>query len=136
MRRGTSKLFVLDDLPDGRFHQIAACQKDARSLVDDDRFVTHDRKIGSPGHAASHHRRDLGDAHAAHDRVVAKNTAKMLLVWEDLILHGKKDPCAVDQVDDRDSVLHGDLLCPQVLLRRDRKPGSGLHRGVIGDDYA
>ena len=48
--------------------------------------------------------------------------------------YGQVHPGAVDQVDDRDAVAHRDFLRAEDLPDRLGPPGSGLHRGVVGDD--
>ena len=56
----------------------------------------------------------------------------MLLVGEDLVLHGQVHARAIHQVDDGQAVLDGDLLRAQVLLARHGEPRAGLHGGVVG----
>ena len=59
----------------------------------------------------------------------------MLLVGKDLVLEWQEDTRRVDQVDDREPVLQGDLLGPQHLLRGQREPGAGLDRRVVRDHH-
>ena len=59
----------------------------------------------------------------------------MLAIREDLGLQGEKCAAGVDEVHARQSVLEGDLLCPQVLLHRHREVGAALYGGVVGDDH-
>ena len=59
----------------------------------------------------------------------------MLAVRKDLGLEGQEDTCRVDQVDDRQPILERDLLGTQHLLAGGRKPGTGLDRGVVGNDH-
>src|SRR5690606_35150662 len=64
-----------------------------------------------------------------------ENPPKVLLVREDPFLHGKIDPCTVHQINDGQTVLHGDFLGPEVFLAADRKPCPCLDRGIIGHHH-
>src|SRR5690606_12905822 len=98
----------------------------------DEGLIAHDGQVGATGHAAAHDGTDLCDAHGAHHGVVAKDPAEVLLVGEDLVLHGEEHAGAVHEVDDGQAVLHGDLLRAEVLLARHGEPRAGLHGGVVG----
>src|SRR5262249_54060075 len=79
---------------------------------------------------------DLGDTHCAHPGVVAKNAAEMFFIGEDLILHGEEDAGAVDKIDYRQMIFHGDLLQTEVFFAGDGEPGAGLYGLVVCEDHA
>jgi hypothetical protein len=133
---GAAEGLVVDVLTDGGFHEVAAGEEDAAGLLHDEGFVAHDGQVGATGHAAAHDGGDLRDAHGAHHGVVAKDPAEVLLVGEDLVLHGQEYAGAVHEVDDGQAVLDGDLLCAEVLFARHGEPGAGLHGGIVGHHHA
>ena len=128
--------FVVNVLADGGFYKVAAGQKDGTGFIHDEGFIAHDGQVGASGHAASHYGGNLGDAHAAHDGVVAEYASKVFLIRENFILHGQVNPGAVYQVDNGQVVFHGNLLGTQVFLAGDGKPGTGFHGGVVGHNHA
>jgi hypothetical protein len=60
----------------------------------------------------------------------------VVAVREDVRLQRQERPAAVDQVDARQPVLEGDLLCAQVLLHGHRVVRAALDGRVVGDDDA
>ena len=68
--------------------------------------------------------------------MVIENLAKVVLVWEHVVLLGKESTGGVNQIDAGQVVLHRDLLRPNVLLHRDGVVSATLEREVIGDDHA
>src|SRR5690606_4753350 len=60
---------------------------------------------------------------------------KVLLVRKDFILHRKEYTSAIHQVNDRQPVLHSNLLCPEIFFSRDGKPRTRLNGGIIGHDH-
>ena len=58
----------------------------------------------------------------------------MLFVWENLVLHWQVHPRTVDEVDDGESILEGNLLGSKVFLASDGKPSTGFDGGVVGHD--
>ena len=85
--------------------------------------------------SASYDGGDLRDAQfAAHERVVVEDAARAVLAGEDAVLVGEVDARRIHQVDDGNAVAHGDFLGAQDLGDGFRPPGSGLDRGVVGDD--
>ena len=96
----------------------------------------HHRQIGAAGHAHAHDRRDLRDAHGAHDRVVAEDASEVVLIGKDVFLQRKENAGGIDQIERGDAVLHGDVLRAENLLRGHGEEGAGLHGGVVGDDHA
>ena len=82
------------------------------------------------------HRGDLRDALGGQVGLVVEDAAEVLAVGEHLVLARQERPAGVDQIDARQPVLPGDLLCAQVLLDGDRVVRAALHRRVVGDDHA
>ena len=136
VHRSTAERLNTGLLADGSFDQGRSGKEDRAGAVHDQGFIAHQRKVGAAGHAWPHDGSDLGDAHGRHHGIIAELASEMFFVREDLILHGQVDAGGVDQIDDGDAIFHRDLLCPHVLLRRHRKPCSGLHRGIVGNDHA
>ncbi len=130
-----AQLLVLDPLADRRLHQVRAGEEDRAGALDDVRLVAHDRQVGAAGDARAHDRGELEDAGGGEPRVVVEGAAEVLAVGEDLVLHRQEDAGRVDQVDDRQAVLEGDLLGAEDLLAGQREPGAGLDRGVVGDHH-
>ena len=92
-------------------------------------------KISPPGHAVAHDRGDLADSGGGDDGVVAKDSAEIVFVGKDVFLQRQKDAGRIDQIDQRQPVLHGDPLGPEDFFGGGRKKGAGFHRGVVGDDH-
>src|SRR5262245_49069622 len=59
----------------------------------------------------------------------------MVAVGEDLGLVRQVRSTAVDQINTRQSVLLGDLLCPEMLLHRHRIISAAFYRRVVADDH-
>ena len=102
--------FVVYILANGGFYEVATGQEDGAGFIYDEGFIAHDGQVGAPGHTASHYGGNLGDAHAAHDGVVAENATEVLFIRENFVLHGQVNPGAVYQVDDGQVVFHGNFL--------------------------
>src|SRR5690606_7900054 len=83
---GPTQGLIVDVLADGRLDQITPGQEDAARLVHDQGLVAHDGQVGSTGHTATHHGRDLGNPHPAHHGIVPKDAPKVLLIREDAFL--------------------------------------------------
>ena len=60
----------------------------------------------------------------------------MLAVGEHVRLERQERAAGVDEVEARQPVLLGDLLCAQVLLHREREVRAALDRRVVRDDHA
>ena len=69
------------------------------------------------------------------DGVVAEDAAEVVLVGKDLVLQRQEDAGGIDEVDERQAVLHGDALGTEHLLDGHREERAGLHGGVVGDDH-
>ncbi len=127
---------IVDALADRRLHEVGASQEDRSVALDDERLVRHDRQVGPAGDARTEDGRNLVDALGGKAGVVVEDPPEMIAVREDLVLHRKKDPGRIHQVDHRQSVLHRDLLGAEDLLAGQREPGPSLDRGVVGDHHA
>ncbi len=134
MHQGPAQILAGNLLADRAFDQRRTGQIQARS-VGHQQLVAEHRQIAAAGHAIAHDGGDLAQAGGRNDRVVAKNPAEIVLVGKDVLLQRQEHAGRVDQVDERQPVLHGDPLGPKHLLGRRRKEGPGLHRGVVGDDH-
>ena len=136
MRSRASECFVVDLFSNRSLHEVTTRQKHASRPIHNQRFITHDGQIRTASHTTSHNGSDLWDSHAAHHRIVPENTPKMLLIGENLILHGQKYACRIHQVEYGEMILHSDLLCTQILLGRHRKPRSCFHGSVVCHNHA
>ncbi len=58
----TSEFFIANLFADSGFDQMGAGKKHAPGFVDNHRFVAHDRKIRTAGHAGPHDGRNLRDS--------------------------------------------------------------------------
>ncbi len=133
---GAAERLGVDRLADRRPHQRRAGEEDRAGLLDDQRLVGHDRQVRPAGHARTHDRGELVDPGRRQPRVVVEHPAEVLAVGEDLVLQRQEHAGRVDQVDQRQPVLQGDLLGPEDLLAGDREPRPGLDGRVVGDDDA
>src|SRR6202049_1770266 len=97
-------------------------------IAHDDGMVGHGRHIGAARRARAVHHRDLRDALRREARLIEKYSAEVLAVGKYFILLRQKSASAFDQVDARQLVVAGNLLCPQMLLHGERIVGSPLHR--------
>ena len=68
--------------------------------------------------------------------VVAKDAAVVVFVGKDFILQRQEHAGRIDEVNDRQPELRGDLLGSQQFLDRLRKHRAGFDRGVVGRDEA
>ena len=129
-----AEFFRVGFLADGGLHQRRAGEKESGAFGHED-GVGHDGEIRAPGDAHSHDGGDLGNAHGAHDGVVAEDSAEVVGVGEDVFLEGQKDAGGVDQVERGDAVLHGDGLGAENLFGGHGEEGAGFYGGVVGDDH-
>ena len=118
MHVGAAELLGAHDLARRGPHQRRSAQKDRAGVFDDHRFVGHRRHVRAPGGARTHDRRDLRDALGRHRRLIVKDPAEMVAVGKHLVLKRQKRSAGVDQIDAREPVLPGDLLCAQMFLDR------------------
>ncbi len=117
-------------------HERRTGQEDRAGALHDHALVAHRGDVGAPGRARAHHGRQLRNAVGRHARLVVEDAPEMVAVGEDLGLQRQVGAAGIDQVDARQAVLEGDLLCAQVLLDGQREVRAALDRGVVGDDHA
>src|SRR5689334_14589368 len=60
----------------------------------------------------------------------------MFFVRENLILHRKKNPGTVHQVNYWQPVFHRDFLCTQIFLGSNWEPRACLHSSIIRNNHA
>ena len=80
-----AQIFGGSDLSDGRLHQRGAGQEKSRAFGHQN-VVAHQRQVRSASNAHAHDGGELGNAHRAHHRVVAKNAAKIVRIGENVFL--------------------------------------------------
>ena len=82
-------------------------------------------EVAASGHAIAHDGRDLWDPGGRDDGVVAEDAAEIVFVGKDLFLQREKNAGRVDEIDERQPILHGDALRAQTFLpssERRRRP--------------
>ena len=136
MNVGTAEILGRDDFAGRRLDERRARQKDRALARHDDRFVAHRRDIGAARRAASHHHRDLRDAHSRHPRLIVKNAAEVIAVGKHLILAWQMGAAAIDKINARQIVLLRDFLGAKMFFDGQRIIGAALDGGVIGDNDA
>ena len=132
---GAAQRFSIRVFTYGSFYQVGAGEEDGTIVFHHQCFITHNRQISTTRHTGAHYSRYLGYTHGAHAGVVAENTAKMFLVGKNIILQGKEYTGTVYQVNNGQMIIHGNFLQSKILFASYRKPGAGLYRLVIGNDY-
>jgi hypothetical protein len=135
VRRRAAECLRVDDLSSCAFDEIRSAESHERGALDHQNDIGQRRQIGASRNTLSHHGRDLRNMEvAAHDRVVIKNPRGAVLSGEYSALIRQIHSRGVDEVNDRNSAAHGDLLRAQNLPDGFRPPGSGLHCRVVGND--
>ncbi len=117
-------------------HERRAADEDRARPLNDHRLVRHRGDVRAPCGARAHDDRDLRDAERRQPRLIEEDPAEVVAVGEDLGLQRQESTARVDEVDAGQPVLPRDLLCPQVLLHRERVVRAALHRRVVRDDRA
>src|SRR5690349_2979139 len=130
-----AQIFGADLLAGRRLHERWATEEDRALIADDHALIAHRGDVGAARGAAAHHAGDLGYALRAHLRLIEEDAAEMVAVGEDLGLVRQVRAAAVDEIDARQTVLLGDLLCAEMLLDRHRIISATLHRRVVADDH-
>ena len=69
------------------------------------------------------------------DSVIAKDSAKVVLIGKDFVLQRQEYARAIDEVNQRQAIVHRDALRSQHFLDGHRKERAGLDRRVIGDEH-
>ena len=123
-------------LPGRRLHERRAADEDRPRALDDHRLVRHRGDVRATRGARAHDDGDLGDAERGQPRLVEEDSPEVVAVGEDLGLEGEERAARVHEVEAREPVLAGDLLCAEVLLHRERVVRAALDRRVVGDDHA
>ncbi len=132
----TAQLLGADRLSRGTLHQVRPAEAHERGALHHEDHVGERREIRAPGDARSHDRRELRHPQiAAHDRVVVEQTGRAVLAREDAPLIGEVHARGIDQVDDRDTAAHRDLLSAEHLRDGLGPPRPGLDRRVVGHDH-
>ena len=134
MHRRAAQFFCRNLLPDGGLHQRGPSQEKA-AAVGHQYVVAHDRQITAARDAHAHNGRDLGNAHRRHDRVIAKDTAKVIGVGKNIFLKRQENACRVDQINRGHAILHRNVLCPDNFLRSHGEEGASFHGGIVGDNH-
>ncbi len=115
MHIGAAEVFGRHDFAGRRLDQRRAAEKDRALVLDDDRLVAHRRHVGAAGRARTHDGGDLRNALRRQVGLVEEDAAEVLLVRENLVLHGQEGAAGIDQIDAGQAVFQGDFLRPQVL---------------------
>ena len=110
MHSRAAQLFGRYPLSNRRLHQRGPGQKQARTFGHQD-VIAHHRQIGAARHAHPHDGRDLRDTHRAHHGIVAEDAPEIIGVGEDVFLQRQKYAGRIHQVDRRDMIVDGDILC-------------------------
>ncbi len=132
---GTAEGFVVDRLAGRSFHQVCTAEAHERSALDHQNYVAQCRQVRTAGDAHSHHGRDLRHLEVMpHYRVVIKDACGTVLSRENAALIRQIDARRIDEIDDRHTIAHRDLLRPQDLLDSFGIPRTGLDRRVICDN--
>ncbi len=76
-----------------------------------------------------------GNAHGAHDGVIAKDAAEVVGIWENIFLQRQKHARGIDQINRGYMIVDGNILRADDFLCREREERSGLHRGVVHDEH-
>ena len=130
-----AQVFRRNHLTCGRFDQGRTRKKNRALLFDDNRHIRHSRNISAPSRTRPHHNGDLRQAFGGHLGLIVKDSAKMVSVWEDLILIGQIGPAAIDQGDHGQMALLRDFLGAQMFFHGHRIVGTAFDRGVIANDH-
>ena len=136
MQVAAAELLGRDHLAGRGLHQRRTAEEDGALVADDHRLVAHRGHVCTARGARPEHGGDLRDAFGGQVGLVVEDAAEVLAVGEHLVLARQERSPGVDQVDARQPVLAGDLLCAQMLLDGDRVVRAALHRRVVGDDHA
>src|SRR5207244_8649313 len=90
---------------------------------------------GASRHAHGHDGGNLRNAHSAHDRIVAKDAAKVVGIRKNIFLQRKKHARGIDQINCRNVIVDRDILSANHFFRGHGKKRAGFHGGVVGDDH-
>src|SRR5439155_25097088 len=94
------------------------------------------REVSPTGNTIAHNRGKLRNPSRRNDGVIAKDSPEIVFVRENFILHWKKHPSGIDQVNNGKRAFECDSLSANHFLSRLRKERASLNRGVIGNNHA
>ena len=117
-------------------NQWWACQEDGALVFHNDCFIAHCRHVCAAGGTGSHHGGNLRNAAGREVGLVVENATEVVAIRENFILVEKHGPTGVDQVNARQVVKAGDLLCAQMLLDSQRVVRTTRDGCVISNDQA
>ena len=135
MHIAPAKIFSCHFLAGRSLHQGRASQENRALIAHNDGHIRHCRHIRPTGRARSHHHRDLGDAAGTHLRLIVKDPAEVIAVWEHLILVRKVRAAAVDQVNARQVTLLRNLLCAQMFFDRHWVIRAAFDGRIVAQDH-
>ena len=134
MHVGAAEFFHCDFLAGRGAHQRRAAEKHGARAAHDHVVVRQGRNIGAAGGAVAEHQRELLDAHFRQERLIAENPARHVFVGKNLGLKLQEAARRIAEVDDRQTIFHGDVERADDLLGRQRIPGAAFDRGIVGPD--
>ena len=130
---GAAEALVVALLAGRHLHQRRPAEEHLRALVDHDDVVAHAGHVGAAGGRVAEDERDRRHA----GRGQAGEVAEALPAGdEDLGLVGEVGAARLDEVDQREAVLPGDLHRPQRLRHGRRRARAAADGRVVGDDHA
>ena len=107
-----AEFFRIDRLSDRRLDQRRAGQAHL-AAVGHQQLVAQHGQVRAAGDAIAHHGRVLRNARGRHHGVVAKDAAEVVFVGKDFILQRQEHTRRVDEINHRQTKLHGDPLSTQ-----------------------
>ena len=131
-----AKVFRADRLTCCGFNQGRPPEKNSPLVSDDYRFIRHRGHIGTAGCAGTHHNSNLRDASSRHIGLVKKTPAKVISIGEHLVLQWQKGTPGIHQINTRQAISLGYLLCAKMFLDGDRVIGSAFDGGIVGNNDA
>ena len=133
MHLRATELLVVALLARGHLHQRWPAEEHFRALFDHYDVVAHPGDVGAAGGRVAEHQRDRRDRLR---RLASQVTEATATRDEDLALRREIRAAGLDQVDDGQPVLLGDLCATPALLRRERVRRAAANRRVIRADEA
>ena len=131
-RRAAERL-VVGVLTGRHLHERWPAEEHLGAVGDHHGVVAHARDVRTARRAVAEHERDRGDSEAGQLGEVAEDVARR---DEEVGLCRQVGAAGFDEVDDRQTVLPGDVERPQVLLQGVRVHRPAAHRRIVGDDDA
>ena len=131
MHIAATQCFCTDNLARCGLDQRGTRQENCSLLFHDNGDIRHRRDIGTTRGAGPHHKGDLWNTLGTHPRLIVKDAAKMIAVWEHLILIGQIGPTAIDHVNTGQIAFLGDFLGAEVFFDGHGVIGATLYRRII-----